>query len=108
LTPHVSGRLSWGYTMVDKGTGGTVMFTCDSIMSRKNIDLYGRDADLIFHDCQFLGNEHSVHTLLSDLLELPDEIQERIILIHYGDAWKSFADKIGLMRLARETDSFTL
>ncbi|MFC0213150.1 MBL fold metallo-hydrolase [Paenibacillus chartarius] len=43
-----------------------------------------RGCKYIFHDCQ-LSSPGIVHAALSELLTLPEELQERITLMHYGD-----------------------
>jgi hydroxyacylglutathione hydrolase len=46
--------------------------------------VHDRHCKYIFHDCQWNG-PGVVHATLDELLTLPDELQERIFLMHYGD-----------------------
>jgi ribonuclease BN (tRNA processing enzyme) len=105
-TPHVPGRPSWGFRMVDTATGGKVFFSCDSRLSMKNLEAYGRDADVIFHDCQLNGEASGIHTLLGDLMKLPEEWQKKILLVHYDDCWRDYEGKTGKMKFAREGEAY--
>lgn len=97
-TPHIPGRPSWGFFMVDGATGGRVMFTCDSQLSMNNLEKFGARADAIFHDCQLDGDGEGIHTGLAELVDLPDAYRSKIILVHYGDAWPEYVGKTGPMR----------
>lgn len=50
----------------------------------------------ILHDCQ-LYNPGLVHSTLDELLTLPDEIQEKIQLMHYDDNMEDYQGKTGKM-----------
>lgn len=101
-TPHIPGRPSWGFLMHDTATGKKVMFSCDSQLSKKNLELYGAGADAIFHDCQLDGDGEGIHTGLMELVELPDEYRKKIILVHYGDAWPEYIGKTGPMKFGQQ------
>lgn len=107
-TPHVPGRACWGYKMVDEATGGKALFTCDSRLSMKNLETYGADAGLIFHDCQLTGESSSIHACLEELLRLPAAWQEKILLVHVDDEWRGYEGKTGGMRFAREGETYSL
>ena len=47
---------------------------------------------MIFHDCQFYTG--GVHASIEELNMLPAEIKSKMILVHYGDNFKSFEQKI--------------
>jgi hydroxyacylglutathione hydrolase len=57
---------------------------------------YKRECAYILHDCQLEG-EGIVHTTLAELLTLPEDIQRKILLMHYGDSMPAFVGKTGLM-----------
>ena len=46
----------------------------------------------IFHDTQFFTG--GVHASLDELATLPDDLKSRMYLVHYGDNWPSFEDKV--------------
>jgi ribonuclease BN (tRNA processing enzyme) len=105
-TPHVPGRPSWGFLLVDEASGGRVMLTCDSRFEMTNLETHGAEADAVFHDCQLRSNGAHIHATLAELLTLPASWQEKILLVHYGDDWESFAGKVGTMRFARQGESY--
>ena len=59
--------------------------------------------ELIFHACQlFTGG---VHTGIEELATLPAEMKRKIVLIHYGDQWKTFrkfAEQAGFHSWAKQ------
>jgi ribonuclease BN (tRNA processing enzyme) len=67
---------------------GQVGFTADCVYRRSLIDwLLGRGCHTIFHDVYF-GPAYPgrVHTAYEELLELPRDVRERIVLMHYNDS----------------------
>ena len=78
------------------------MLSCDSTFVPANIEKHGGDVDLIFHDCQLEEDGETIHTLLEELLELDGATQEKIILVHYGDNWRDFEGKTGVMALGEQ------
>jgi ribonuclease BN (tRNA processing enzyme) len=101
-TPHTPGRPSWGFRLEERATGKSVMLTCDSRFHRGNLNRYGADASAIFHDCQLVTSGAHIHATLEELVTLPAEVQERILLIHLADDWRSFEGRTGKLRFARE------
>jgi len=65
---------------------GKVLFTGDTKFDPEIINKYSKKAEIIFHDCSFTDNP--VHTPLSKLRTLPDELKKRIYLMHFEDNWK--------------------
>lgn len=63
--------------------------------------VYERGCRIIFHECQFKG-PGIVHTTLSELLTLPEDIQERIYLMHYSDDMEAYIGKTGKMRFVEQ------
>jgi len=106
--PHVPGRSCWGYRMEDEETGGKVLFTCDSRLSLKNLETHGGDVDLIFHDCQLNGETSAIHACREELLQLAPHWQEKILLVHVDDDWEQYEGKVGMMRFAREGQTYSL
>ncbi len=71
-----------------------ILFTSDTMFDPELIFFYN-DAykiDVIFHDCQLFAG--GVHTYLEDLRRLPAKIKEKTYLMHYGDSWKSYEQKV--------------
>ncbi len=57
---------------------------------------YKRQCEYLLHDCQLEG-PGIVHTTLAELLTLPEDIQERVLLMHYGDTMPTYIGKTGKM-----------
>jgi hypothetical protein len=58
-------------------------------------------AETILHDCQFEA-PGAVHACLDELLTLPPDIQEKVWLMHYGDAMEDYRGKTGKMRFVEQ------
>ena len=71
-----------------------VLFTSDTRFDPDMLDYCQKnwDIDTIFHDCQFFDG--GVHASLNELNTLDNDIKKKIILMHYGDNWEDFAQKI--------------
>ena len=48
--------------------------------------------EYIFHDCQFFPG--GIHAFFEELKELPSNIKQKLILIHYGDSVKEYEDQL--------------
>lgn len=69
--------------------------------------VYERACRLIFHECELKG-PGVIHTTLDELLTLPDDIQERIHLMHYGDDMAAYIGKTGKMQFVKQHDLYTI
>jgi ribonuclease BN (tRNA processing enzyme) len=71
-----------------------VMFTSDTRFDRELLDTFTETFKLeaIFHDCQFFTG--GVHASLDELNTLPPEMKKKMILVHYGDNWEDFENKV--------------
>ena len=71
-----------------------VMFTSDTRFDRDLIESYCSkfNFEVIFHDCQFFTG--GVHASIEELNTLPADIKAKMILVHYGDNFKSFEQKV--------------
>jgi ribonuclease BN (tRNA processing enzyme) len=71
-----------------------ILFTGDTRFDRELVEyfdgLYHFEA--IFHDCQFYPG--GVHASLDELNTLSPEHKKKIHLVHYGDNWEQFSDRI--------------
>ncbi|MEO3943977.1 MBL fold metallo-hydrolase [Gorillibacterium sp. CAU 1737] len=66
-----------------------------------------RGVEVILHDCQ-LHDLAPVHASLNQLLTLPEVMQERIWLMHYGDNMPEFLGKSGNMQFLIQGRSYFL
>ncbi|MBB6478750.1 MBL fold metallo-hydrolase [Spirochaeta isovalerica] len=71
-----------------------VLFTSDTRFDPSLIEFADKhwNIERIFHDCQFFDG--GVHASINELDTLPDQVKERTFLMHYGDNWKDFEDRI--------------
>jgi len=61
----------------------------------------------VFHDCQ-LHTPGAVHATLEELLTLPEDVQERVRLMHYADNRDDFVGKTGRMSFIDQHVRYTL
>lgn len=77
-TRHVEGKFSCGLMMDD-----TLFYTSDMVCDLSLVErMIDRGARYIFHDCQLRGAQ--VHGDFETLLGYPDEVRNRIYLMHHG------------------------
>ena len=86
-----------------------VMYTSDTRFDPELVTYYDEKLNLetIFHDCQFFTG--GVHASLKELNALPKNIKEKIYLVHYGDNWEKFIDKVkeyGFAGLAKQHTAY--
>ncbi len=55
----------------------------------------------VFHDCQLQG-PGAVHASLEELLTLPEDVQERVRLMHYADDYEAYIGKTGKMTFVEQ------
>lgn len=72
-----------------------IMFTSDTRFDEELITTYNEqfNFEMIFHDCQFFTG--GVHASLDEISTLPDHIKRKMALVHYGDNWEQFEERIG-------------
>ena len=78
---------SYGVSIKDLRTGESVFYSGDT---RYDFDTYRHlmaAARINFHDCQLYDDPAPVHSLLSELREMPDDVKKKTVLYHYGDTW---------------------
>ncbi|THF73876.1 MBL fold metallo-hydrolase [Cohnella fermenti] len=92
-TSHVPDKLSYSMLFND-----TFFYSADMVFSPALLEhlVRERGVETIFHDCQ-LHEPGLVHATLPELLTLPDDIQSRVRLMHYGDDRPAFEGKTGRM-----------
>ncbi|MBN1698893.1 MAG: MBL fold metallo-hydrolase [Spirochaetales bacterium] len=107
-TMHIpDSSLTWETAFWSSGLiiDNKVMFTSDTKFDRDLVEVYDAifEFELIFHDCQFFTG--GVHASIEELKTLPAQLKSKMILMHYGDNFAQFEDKIkeyGFAGLARQ------
>ncbi|MEW9700000.1 MBL fold metallo-hydrolase [Paenibacillus sp. SI8] len=79
-TLHVPGMLSYGILCKPH-----FYFSGDTRLDTSYIRSVADNVRMIYHECHMQNDELPSHTSLAELLTLPEEIQEKLILMHYVD-----------------------
>jgi ribonuclease BN (tRNA processing enzyme) len=97
-TEHIPGKPSYSFIINDH-----LFYSADAKFSLPLLTyLYRqRKCKYFLHDCQ-LFSPGTVHASLDELLTLPEEIQEKVLLMHYGDNYREFIGKTGRMRFMEQ------
>jgi ribonuclease BN (tRNA processing enzyme) len=91
-TVHVQNKQSYGLII---GERDYIIYTGDSLLDKGLLEYAVEDGCVaIFHDCQMMHYDGSVHASLDDLLTLDDHIRGLIYIMHYGDDIKQNYYKI--------------
>ncbi|OMF22772.1 MBL fold metallo-hydrolase [Paenibacillus sp. FSL H8-0548] len=61
----------------------------------------------IYHDCQ-LEAPGVVHASLEELLKLPEALQKKTWLMHYGDAIEQYKGRTGHMRIVEQHEKYEI
>jgi ribonuclease BN (tRNA processing enzyme) len=97
-TRHIPNKASYSLLFNDFFFySGDTVFDADFLNSL----VIDRGVRIIFHDCQ-LHPPGIVHACLSQLLTLPNDIQELVYLMHYGDDQPDFVGHTGLMKFIEQ------
>jgi len=101
-TEHIPGKLSYSL-ILNHG----LFYSADIRFNRKLLEWLAeeRRCRYILHDCQLAGPE-TVHATLEQLLTLPETIQRRIYLMHYGDDMEAYVGRTGAMRFLRQGQTY--
>ena len=77
-------QISYGLIIDDR-----ILFTADTQFNEPQLkfllDKY-KNIEVIFHDCDVMGYSRGVHAAYDELVTLPKEIKEKMILSHYSEA----------------------
>jgi len=108
-TKHVPNNAnSWEDSFISYGImiDGKVLYSGDTRFDPELIELYGHDAELVFHDA---GSDpvHANIKVEGELKSLPDDIKARTFLVHYGDWWEG-VDITGFAGWAEQGVSYIL
>ena len=87
-----------------------ILFTGDTQFDADLLESYDSrfNFEYIFHDVQFFTG--GIHASLDELAALPSGLKRRMILMHYGDAWKRHVKRIrreGFIGFARQGSTYT-
>lgn len=106
-TNHVQGMKSYAVGLGERGER-KVLYTSDTVFDKDLIAFATSNRyERIFHDCQLYTG--GVHASLEELLEgIPETVQRRIMLMHYGDDMEDFIGKTGDMQFARQGCTYLL
>ena len=82
-----------------------ILFTSDTRFDPQLLDhsMKNYQIDTIFHDCQFFDG--GVHASINQLDTLRNDIKEKIVLMHYGDNWSDYEERVNkssFIALAKE------
>lgn len=97
-TSHIPGKTSYSILLNDH-----FFYTADMVFDRELLErlVSERGVSVIFHDCQ-LHPPGFVHADLPKLLTLPEELQQMIYLMHYGDDQPEFVGQTGRMKFVEQ------
>lgn len=80
---------SFGLFIEDSQTGESVFYSGDTRFDYPAYAGMMERARLCFHEVQLLGEPAPVHTLLSELRTLPENVRRKTHLYHFTDDWDS-------------------
>ncbi|RKN86713.1 MBL fold metallo-hydrolase [Paenibacillus ginsengarvi] len=64
-----------------------------------------RGCDYILHECQLEG-QGLFHATLAELLTLPEDVQRKVRLMHYGDHMEQYIGHTGLMTFLHQHETY--
>ncbi|CAM4256220.1 MBL fold metallo-hydrolase [Paenibacillus tarimensis] len=100
-TEHIKGKSSYSFVFNDK-----LFYTADMRFAPELVtDMVRRRDCIVFHDCQ-LHPPGAVHAALDELLTLPEDVQSRIYLMHYGDDRDDFVGRTGAMTFVEQHQEY--
>jgi len=76
---------SWGLMAHDEDTNKKVFFTTDTQYCPHQINDFYNMADVIIQDCETSPFRSGVHANYEDLKDLPENVKQKMILVHYQD-----------------------
>jgi len=94
---HIKGKPSYSLLLNDD-----IFYSADCVFNRDLLmGLHAQGCSVFLHDCQ-LQPPGIVHATLEELLTLPDELQQKVLLMHYSDRMPEFAGRTGLMSFVEQ------
>ncbi|REK76330.1 MBL fold metallo-hydrolase [Paenibacillus paeoniae] len=102
-TKHIEGKASFSFRINHR-----FFYTADMIYDAPLLERLVQDGvETIYHDCQ-LEPPGVVHATLDELLQLPENIQQKVWLMHYGDAMEQHRARTGPMRFVEQRKTYDL
>ena len=96
---RISERFDWpsfGVLLTDRQTKETVLYSGDTRFDLDGMGAMMASANVCFHEVALDQEPNPVHTTLTELRTLPQEVRQRTWLYHFGDDWNSGAfDDVG-------------
>ncbi|RJX41076.1 ribonuclease Z [Paenibacillus pinisoli] len=100
-TKHIEGKISYSFRFNRR-----FFYTADMVYDAPLLDKLVQDGvERIFHDCQ-LEPPGVVHATLDELLQLPEAIQQKVSLMHYGDAMEQHRSRSGPMQFVEQRKTY--
>lgn len=103
-TPHIPGKDSFSLYINQE-----IFYSADMTFQPELLTklVQDRGCRKILHEVQFIA-PGAVHTTLDELRSLPQEIQQMIYLMHYGDEMESYMGQTGAMEFLRQHEIYSL
>lgn len=102
-TKHIAGKASFSFVFNER-----FFYSADMKFDGKLLqELVDGGIETIYHDCQ-LESPGVVHASLEQLLTLPEAIQEKTWLMHYGDAMEQYRGQTGRMRFVEQRKPYDI
>lgn len=103
-TPHIPGKDSYSLYINQE-----IFYSADMTFQPELLTklVQERGCRKIMHEVQFIA-PGVVHTTLDELRSLPQEIQQMIYLMHYGDEMESYMGQTGAMEFLRQHEIYSL
>ncbi|MFF2887886.1 MBL fold metallo-hydrolase [Paenibacillus sp. NPDC057967] len=100
-TKHIDGKASFSFRFNRR-----FFYTADMKFDAPLLEELVQDGvETIFHDCQ-LEPPGVVHATLDELLQLPEAIQQKVWLMHYGDAMEQHSGQTGPMQFVEQRKTY--
>jgi metal-dependent hydrolase (beta-lactamase superfamily II) len=101
-TEHIPNKASYSLLIND-----SFFYTSDMRFDEELVTRMVREKGcIVFHDCQLQG-PGAVHAALEELLTLPEDVQERVRLMHYADNYDEYIGKTGKMAFVEQHVTYT-
>lgn len=102
-TKHIVNKPSYSF-LFNQSFFYTADMRFDPVLLQQLVD---EGVMTIYHDCQ-LEAPGVVHASLEELLSLPEEIQRKTWLMHYGDAIEQYKGHTGAMRIVEQHKTYEI
>lgn len=102
-TEHIEGKDSYSFLF-----NRTFFYSADMKFNGALLkELVENGVQTIYHDCQ-LQSPGVVHASLDELMTLPEAIQTKVRLMHYGDTMEDYVGHTGAMQFIEQRHTYEL